>query len=252
MQKAPFLNRVRFRPKSEPTDRFPFAFEWLQELELNIDNPVTFFVGENGSGKSTLIEALAWHCNLPVSGGSVYDTALSFGPEDVSPLAEHLSCSFHATPRDGFFLRAEFQSYFASLLEQREKDPDFKGDPYAAYGGKSLFLQSHGEAFLSLMNNRLDSGIILMDEPESALSPQRQLTLLALIADRIESGKAQFVIATHSPILLTYPGATILSFDQGPLTAVALEETSHYQITRGILESPGRYWQHLRKDESAN
>lgn len=248
-KKVPYLNQVRFRPKVEPTNEFPLHFEWLQELDYSFKHPVTFFVGENGSGKSTLIEAIAWLCNLPVSGGSVNDTADSHGPESTSPLAEHLQCAFHKTPRDGYFLRAEFHSHFATLLETRAADPDFIGDPYAAYGGKSLHTVSHGEAFLTLMNSRLRSGLILMDEPESALSPKRQLTLLALIADRVANENAQFIIATHSPILLTYPNAKILSFDNGPLDEVQLRDTSHFQITQGILESPERYWRHLRADE---
>ena len=246
-----YLNRIRLRGElPDAPAKYPLHFEWLRELDCELEHPVTFFVGENGSGKSTLIEAVAYLSNLPVSGGSVYDVGQNHGPETESPLSKHLSCAFHKTPRDGYFLRAEFYAHFASLLEQRAADPDFRGDPYAAYGGQSLHTRSHGEAFLAVMTNRLHSGLILMDEPESALSPKRQLSLLALIADRVANGKSQFIIATHSPILLTYPGAQILSFDNGPLERVELHDTSHFQITRGVLEAPERYWRHLLPEDS--
>lgn len=165
---------------------------------------------------------------------------------------QELSPIFRKNPRDGYFFRAEFFAEFAKLLDQRAADPEFYGDPYQAYGGRSLHTRSHGESFLELMQNRLSEGFFLMDEPESALSPQRQLTLLALIADRVADRKSQFIIATHSPILLTYPGATILSFDESTLTKIQLEDTSHFQITKGILERPQLYWKHLlAKDEPA-
>jgi predicted ATPase len=228
-----------------PNREFPFGFPWLESLDLEFSAPVTFLIGENGSGKSTLLEAIVALCGLPVSGGSLNEMGLDHGPEQGSLLAKVLSPVFVKRPRDGYFLRAEFQAHFASLLVERRNDPDFWGDPYAAYGGKSLHERSHGEAFLAVMNNRIGQGLFLMDEPESALSPQRQLSLLALIADRVSSGKTQFIIATHSPILMTYPGAVLLSLDDGILKQVTLEETSHYQITRGMLESPGRYWKHL-------
>jgi predicted ATPase len=105
-----------------------------------------------------------------------------------------------------------------------------------------LHHRSHGEAFLEVFKHRIQDGLFLLDEPEAALSPQRQLALLYLIGERVERGRAQFILATHSPILLTFPGAVIVSFDDGTLRRVALEETTHYQITRGVLESPERYW----------
>ncbi|MGA2890226.1 MAG: AAA family ATPase [Terracidiphilus sp.] len=108
-------------------------------------------------------------------------------------------------------------------------------------------MQSHGEAFLAILQNRIRQGVFLLDEPESALSPQRQLALLVLIHDLVELGKAQFIIATHSPLLMTYPGAQIISFDREDLPSISLEETFHYQITRGMLEHPTRYWNNLLK-----
>jgi len=185
-------------------------------------------------------------CDLPVAGGGKNERADIRGPGTHAALAPFLRPSFAKRPADSYFFRAELQAGFATLLDAREADPDFRrhGDPYARYGGRPLHTRSHGEAFLSVLTNRLESGLYFLDEPESALSPQRQLALLAAMRDRVEHG-AQFVIATHSPVLLTYPGATIVSCDGPALHEVRLEDTSHYQITRGILEHPARYWKHL-------
>lgn len=124
---------------------------------------------------------------------------------------------------------------------------DFRGNPYFSYGGRSLHERSHGEAFIALFEHRLQpGGILVMDEPEAALSPQRQLSLLALLHAFLESGNTQVFIATHSPILMTFPDATLLEIDATGIHRIRLEETSHYQITRGILAHPERYWKHLR------
>jgi predicted ATPase len=142
----------------------------------------------------------------------------------------------------------------ADLLEERERDPDFRGNPYFSYGGRSLHQRSHGEAFIALFEHRLQpGGILVMDEPEAALSPQRQLSLLAQLHAFLESGNTQVFIATHSPILMTFPDATLLEIGGSGIIRTRLEDTSHYQITRGILEHPGRYWKHLvggRSDDS--
>jgi len=126
------------------------------------------------------------------------------------------------------------------------RDPEFKANPFTRYGGKDLDNMSHGEAFLSVMQNRFTSGLFLLDEPESALSPQRQLSLLALMYDLTQGDNTQFIIATHSPILLTFPDARIISFDEPGLPEVTLQDTAHYRITQGILERPEAYWKHLR------
>ena len=227
------------------TDVFPFSLPWLRDFSVEFTAAVTFFIGENGSGKSTLLEGLAEICGLPAAGGGRVDVGASFAPDSRAALAGLLRPVRRERPRDAYFFRAEHQAHYAALLEERASDPDFVGDPHEHYGGKPLAERSHGEAFMDLMQNRLHSGLFLMDEPESALSPARQLALLALIRDRVQSGDSQFLIATHSPILMTYPGAEILSFDHGGLEPVTLEDTDHYQLTRGILEHPARYWKHL-------
>lgn len=245
--RAPFISRVSLDPgETLDTSRFPDNLPFLPNLNLRFDTPVTFFVGENGSGKSSLLEALAVLAGLPAGGGGTNELAAGHGVEGGNTLASLVRVAFKQRPKDGYFFRAELQAHFASLLDQRRDDPDFEGNPYKRYGGRSLHTLSHGEAFLAMMQNRFSEDLFLLDEPESALSPQRQLALLAIISDWTRHGRAQFIIATHSPILLTFPGATIVSFDEPSLPRITLQDTSHYQITHGILTSPESYWQHLR------
>jgi len=251
-QRPPYLIGAQvLADRVENPSEFPFSVPALRELDLRLRAPVTFFVGENGTGKTTLIEALAALSGFPVSGGGWNERDEALGPKDASRFALALRPAFVQRPKNGYFFRAEFHAHFASLLEEREADPDFTGDPYMLYGGRSLHTRSHGEAFLTLFEHRLGPGLFLMDEPEAALSPQRQLALLALMSARVRGGGVQFLIATHSPILLTFPGAEILSFDEGRIHRVALEDTSHYQITRGILEHPQRYWRYLEEDDGS-
>lgn len=247
----PYLVRLQLKEGATDSGEHPFSLALIRGLDIEFTSPVTFFVGENGTGKSTVIEAIAALCRLPVSGGSRNDLAGNHGPDAASPLAPSLRPSFRQRPQDAYFLRSEFQAHFASLLDARNADPDFWGDPYALYGGRSLHIRSHGEAFLAILQNRIRSGLLLFDEPESALSPQRQLALLAQMSTLVATGKSQFIIATHSPILLTFPGAQILSFDGDALHAISLEETSHFQITKGILQNPAVYWKHLQESAAA-
>ena len=248
--KTPFLQRIFLRSDVVlPLDSFPGTLPFVQNLDLRFTHPVTFFVGENGSGKSTVMEAIAVVCGLPPGGGGRNELADLSAPRNQSELAPFVRGAFRQRPRDGYFFRAEFQAHFASLLETRRADPDFHGDPYARYGGQSLHSRSHGEAFLEVFSAWLSPGMILMDEPEAALSPQRQLALLSQMAKLAKTGGVQMIIATHSPIILTFPGASILSFDGERIEPTRLEDTAHFQITKGILDSPQRYWKHLLDDE---
>jgi predicted ATPase len=140
-------------------------------------------------------------------------------------------------------LRAETFFNFATYLEN-------VGSSFLAYGGKSLHEQSHGEAFLALFENRIEDGVYLLDEPEAALSPGRQLTFLSILHQLASMKVAQFVIATHSPILLTLPGATVLSIEEGRLREVSYRDTEHFQLTRDFLNAPERYHRHLFRRES--
>lgn len=203
-------------------------------IDLGLRSNVTFFVGENGSGKSTLLEAIAECCGFNPEGGNRDHHFATFG--DRSDLAKALQLSWMPKVTEGFFLRAESFYNFATYIEQVSN--------LRAYGGKSLHEQSHGES-LSLFVNRFEQGIYILDEPEAALSPQRQLSFLKIIHDLERPGHAQFLISTHSPIILSYPDAVLFSLDGDSLQEVTYSETEHYRITREFLNPPERFFRHL-------
>ena len=246
---APFLDRVTLvRDRVPNWTEHPFNLPVVRDLDLAISSAVTFFVGENGSGKSTVLEAIAALHRFPVSGGGRNELAASHAPGEETGLADVLRPSRRGRLPDGYFFRADFHAHFASLLDARASDPEFNGNPYNRYGQRSLHQRSHGESFLALMQNRIGEGLYLMDEPESALSPQRQLELLATLATYVRTGRTQFIIATHSPILMTFPEATLLSFDEGAIAPIDFEDTSHVQITRMMLDGPERMWARLWRE----
>ena len=205
-------------------DRYPFTVPVVRNLdELVFDSQVTFLIGENGSGKSTLIEALALAWGFKAEGGSrhfQYETA-----EDMSELHEIL----HVTPgrnrpSDSYFLRAES---FYNIASQIDRD-----DLTSYYGGTSLHRMSHGEAFFTLLIERfLGGGLYILDEPEAALSPTRQMAMLTRMHELVLDA-SQLIIATHSPILMAYPGATIYEIADGELRRVEYEQTEHFTVTR--------------------
>ncbi|RFB16846.1 ATP-binding cassette domain-containing protein [Bacillus sp. HNG] len=244
-----FLHSVKvLAEKMHNVREYPFSIPSIRGLDqLDFHNRVTFFVGENGSGKSTLLEAIAHQCGFNTGGGG-RNNFYTF--EDAAPaLSDYIRLSWMPKINQGFFLRAESFFQFASYLDQlAEEDPTFN---YQGYGGKSLHEQSHGESFLSLFLNRFGAqSLYLLDEPEAALSPARQLAFLRVIHELASRGDAQFIIATHSPILLGYPGAQIYNFDASPIEEIAYEETEHYQITMGFLNRRERYLEELfREDE---
>lgn len=240
---APYLRRISSDPERMAHSDFPFSIPaFRQGIALELPTPVTFFVGENGSGKSTLLEALAEICGFNPEGGNRdhYREAR----EDRSELAQALRLSWMPKMTEGFFMRAESFYNFASYL-------DGVSD-FTAYGGRSLHHQSHGESFLALFQNRFEHGLYILDEPEAALSPQRQLAFLKIIHDLELPRHAQFLIASHSPILLAYPGATLYQFEEAGIREVAYRETEHYLITRDFLNSPERFLQYLFTEDDAS
>jgi predicted ATPase len=238
----PFLSNITINISSENEAVFPFNIPALQHgLNLKLTKNVTFFVGENGSGKSTVLESIAEKCNFNLQGGNRNHTYNV--EQEQSALAKNMRLGWSTKTPYGFFMRAESYFNFASYIDEMAKEFPKTLDPY---GGKSLHHQSHGESFLSLFSNKFDDGIFLLDEPEAALSPQRQLTFLSIINELEQLGIAQFIIATHSPILLSYPGAQILNFDDH-LNTIAYEDTAHFKITKNFLNNPEMYLRHLVK-----
>lgn len=237
---APYLRSIRCNSERMIGSSFPFSIPAFRKgIDLDLPTPVTFFVGENGSGKSTLLEALAEICGFNPEGGSRdhYREAR----EDRSELAQALRLSWKPKMAEGFFMRAESFYNFASYIDSVSN--------FMAYGGKSLHQQSHGESFLALFQHRFEHGLYILDEPEAALSPQRQLAFLRIIHELEVPRHAQFLIATHSPILLAYPGATLYQFEEEGIREVAYRETDHYLITKEFLNGPERIFRYLFEEE---
>lgn len=237
---APYLRTIRCDADRMCGDEFPFNIPAFRAgIDIDLPTPVTFFVGENGSGKSTLLEALAEICGFNPEGGN--RDHFRQAREQRSELAQALELSWMPRMAEGFFLRAESFYNFASYL-------DGVSD-FTAYGGKSLHHQSHGESFLALFQNRFEHGFYLLDEPEAALSPQRQLAFLRIIRELEKPRHAQFLIATHSPILLAYPGATVYQFDEDGIRQTSYQETEHFRVTKDFLNGPERIFRYLFSDE---
>lgn len=213
----------------------PAVKHLYRSKELEFTNPVTFFVGENGSGKSTLLEAIAVAAGFNAEGGSrdfVFSTRRTH-----SDLCDLIIPIRTIPPKDGFFLRAESFYNTASYLDENST--------MKRYGGVSFHEQSHGESFLSLVTNRFEgNGLYIMDEPEAALSPQRLLTLLVLM-DELVKKSSQFIIATHSPIIMAFPGADIIQFSEKGMERVSYRETESYRITKQFMDDPERMIKYL-------
>jgi predicted ATPase len=234
---SPFLTRITLREDRRQPGTYPFEIPIIKDgLSLALTTPVTFLVGENGSGKSTLLEALAWSVGYGAQGGN-RDHHFEEGADGHS-LGRALQLSWRQRTTAGFFLRAETFFNFSSYLESA-------GSTFSTYGGESFHSRSHGEAFLALFQHRFEDGFYILDEPEAALSPQRQLAFLSILHKLTTPRIAQFVIATHSPMLLAFPGATVLSLDGGQLQEIDYRETDHFRLTRDFLESPERFFRYL-------
>ena len=223
---------------------YPFSIPALRDLEeLALDPAVTFFVGENGSGKSTMVEAIAVAAGLNPEGGSRHVRMTTRASE--SPLHRSVRLVRGSRKiRDGYFLRAESFFNVATYLERLD-DPG----ALAPYGGRSLHEQSHGESFISLIKNRFGpNGFFVLDEPEAALSLRGVLALMRRMHDLVAEG-SQFVISTHSPVLLGYPGATIYALDDSGITRTTYEDSDVFQLTRSFLDDREVFFHHLFEDE---
>jgi predicted ATPase len=270
---VPLLAELRLTlPDGPDAHAYPFTVPAIRSFgRLDLTAAVTCFVGENGSGKSTLLEGLAAAAGVPAVGSEDLDRDPTLGP--ARRLARQLTLSWVRRTGRGFFLRAEDFFGFAKRLARERAEFELRlaelEAEYAAQGrsphalglaqgpvraslrdmerryGVDLDANSHGQSFLKLFASRLvPAGLYLLDEPEAALSPTSQLALLATMLD-LAREEAQFVVATHSPILLAYPGARIYSFDASPPEAVGYEELEHVRLTREFLAEPGRFLRHM-------
>jgi predicted ATPase len=268
------MSHLRFlelrRIPADRADRFPFTVPAIRELRpIDVDSPVTFLVGENGSGKSTLLEGIAAAAKLPSVGSESIDRDDTLVAQ--RELGKALKLVWNRRVSRGFFLRAEdFFGFTKSLAKLRgeltrrmaELDIEYEGRSAYVKGlakgplagslhemerryGVDLDANSHGQSFLKLFQSRfVPGGLYLLDEPEAPLSPQSQLALIAMIREMVAQD-SQFIIATHSPILLGYPDAKIYSFDSTPVAAVRFDELDHVTITRDFLNNPERFLRHL-------
>lgn len=232
-----FLREVILARDEVPSfDRYPFSISAIHHLDrLPLHPSVTFLVGENGTGKSTLMEGIAVAIGLNPEGGS---RNFNFATREThSDLEAYLRVIRGiARPRDSFFLRAESFYNVASEIDRLDDD----GALRQAYGGRSLHEQSHGESFISLLLNRFGTaGVYLLDEPEAALSPVRQMSFLVAM-HQLVGGDSQFIIATHSPIILAYPNAWIYELGDHEPRRTTYTETEHYRVTHEFLNNPER------------
>ncbi|MDF2837278.1 MAG: family ATPase [Paenibacillus sp.] len=245
-----YLRKISLLRDAVPDfDRYPFHLDAVRELdELEFHPKVTYIVGENGAGKSTLIEAIAVALGFNPEGGTI-----NFNFETA-----HTHSELHAymrtvrgaqRPRDGFFFRAESYFNVATYLDELDREPGLGASLIGSYGGNSLHEQSHGESFFATFLHRFSGGgLYIMDEPEAALSPSRQLAMLARMHDLVRDN-SQFIIATHSPILMAYPDAWIYRLTDRGIERTAWEDTDHYIITSQFLNNRDRMLRELLDDE---
>jgi predicted ATPase len=247
-----YLLQIRLKRDEVPSfEQYPFSLPAVRPLDvLDFHPKVTFFIGENGSGKSTLLEAIAVASGFNPEGGT---KNFRFGTRaSHSELNQFLRVAKGPkAPKDGFFFRAE--SFFNVATEIERLDAEGMGPRViASYGGRSLHEQSHGESFMALIMNRFGGhGLYLLDEPEAALSPQRQLAVLSRMHDLVQED-SQFVIATHSPILMAYPDSAIYSFSERGIAKVDYHETEHYLVTHDFLAHPKRMLDILMDSSDTN
>jgi predicted ATPase len=237
---GPYIETVILdRSRIYDPDHYAYHLPSLKNFsKLDLHPQVTFFIGENGSGKSTMLEAIAVASGLNAEGGSrnmVFATRASHSELYKSLMLRR----YHALIPDAWFMRAESLFNVATEIENLGVQ--------SSYGNRSLHEQSHGEAFMAVIERRFSQGLYFLDEPEAALSPQRQLEFLILLHSLVAQD-SQIVIATHSPIIMSYPNAKIYSFNETGIEPIAYKDTEHYRITKSFLDAPERMLDHLLEE----
>jgi len=242
-----YLNKISLSkeiPKGNYLNDLPVIANLREMGELQLTKPVTFIVGENGVGKSTLIEGIAVAMGFNPEGGTVN---FNFSTEEShSDLHEYLTVSRgYKRHRDGFFLRAESFYNVATNIDEMDREPGFGPPIISSYGGVSLHKQSHGESFMALVENRFyGNGLYILDEPEAALSPMRLMRLMYCIKELVNKN-SQFIISTHSPILMTYPGAEVIEISEDGIKSVNYKDTEHFIVTKRFMDAPERITEDL-------
>lgn len=233
------LQSVHLDPRNYPTrECYPFTLPVFQNnLTIDLKSPVTIFVGENGCGKSTLLEALAHLCGIHIWRGA-QRPRLTYNPYEER-FSDYLSIAWTESKVPGFFFGASIFRHFAQVLDEwAATDPG----QLAYFGGRSLTTLSHGQSLMAFFRNRCRSkGLFLLDEPETALSPRSQIELLRILGQAGKSNQAQFIVATHSPLLLACPGAALYSFGETSVGRIAYQETDHYRIYKQFMSDPETY-----------
>lgn len=239
----PFIRSVQLSEDVNYTS-YPFSIPAVKEIEsVQFTSPVTFFVGENGSGKSTLIESIAIAAGFNAEGGTKNYHFTSH--DSTSELSKNIRLIRGARrEKSGYFLRAE--SFYTTANYIDSGTYNHLGSSSLTPSGKRIHEQSHGEAFLSIINE-FKTGLFIFDEPESALSPQRQLALIVKIKELVKQG-SQFIIATHSPILLALPEATIYSLSESGVASIKYQDAEHVTLTKDFLNNPTQYLDHLLRE----
>ena len=233
------LKKITLSSQKYPTDKFyPFNLEIFRVARtIKFNSPVTFFAGENGSGKSTLLTAISRKCSIHIWDG-IKKARFDQNPYEED-LYKYIETEWTNSSVPGSFFASEiFRNFAANLDEWASISPG----TLEYFGGKSLISQSHGQCHMSFFRNRFQiKGLYLLDEPENALSPHKQIELLKLLIETGQAGNAQFIIATHSPILLALPGAVIYNFDRVPIETIEYEDTEHYNIYKDFLDDRNKY-----------
>ncbi|NRT36122.1 putative ATPase [Clostridium beijerinckii] len=240
-----YIKEIRLKKEIHKDDSYIKELPVVNNLtSLDLSRNVTFFVGENGSGKSTLLEAIAVNSGFNAEGGTKNFCFSS--RETHSDLYKYITVVKGVQrPRDGFFLRAESFYNVATEIEKLDLESSGGVPVIKSYGGTSLHKMSHGESFITLITNRFSgNGLYILDEPEAALSPIKQMAMLTIINELVKK-KSQFIIATHSPILMAYPGADIFVIDDNGITKTPYKKTDNYMIARKFLENPEKMMGYL-------